>query len=261
MTFRNMIYRFFKKPAPEKTKVVVLGNQKAGTSVVTHLIADYAGLTKTVDIPELWWPTLGKLLSGEIDLSNLCHKYPKRFFLEVVKEPNMTFFYHDLIKIYTKAQFLFVVRDPRDNIRSLLNRIDVPGDLIQLYPDTYPIDILWRHLFDLKLYDFKNVSHYIDILSMRWNRIADVYIQNKEMMVGVRYEDFCKAKVKIVEQIATTLRLPKVNDISKKVDIQYQPKGDRETSWIDFFGKVNLARIEKRCRDRMTEFEYETIPY
>ena len=47
-----------------------------------------------------------------------------------------------------------------------------------------------------------------------------------------------------------------MNDISDKVDRQYQRRGDRNVSWPDFFGPDNLARIERICGDRMQRFGY-----
>ncbi|MFW5795351.1 MAG: hypothetical protein ACOCV1_07710, partial [Bacillota bacterium] len=36
-------------------KHIVIGNPKTGTSVISSLIANYGNLTKTIDIPEIWY--------------------------------------------------------------------------------------------------------------------------------------------------------------------------------------------------------------
>jgi hypothetical protein len=40
------------------------------------------------------------------------------------------------------------------------------------------------------------------------------------------------------------------------VDVQYQPRGDRGVSWLEFFGRENLRRIEGICGGRMAQLGY-----
>lgn len=245
-----------RRPRSDNTRIVILGNQKSGTSVIAHLLADFGDLSKTIDIPEIWGRNLTKLLRGETILSDLSRRYPHRFFAQLVKEPNLTFFYTDLKSIYTDAQFVFILRDPRDNIRSILNRLDLPGDLKRLDEATHPIPHSWRLIFDPALFNFGEMDHYIDILSMRWNHTVDVYLKNRDAFHLITYEAFSANKVRTISTLAADLGLPKVHDISAKIDIQYQPRGNREISWIDFFGQENLHRIEMKCEKQMLQLGY-----
>jgi hypothetical protein len=70
-------------------------------------------------------------------------------------------------------------------------------------------------------------------------------------MVLIRYEDFLEDKTGEIARLAERLGLARINDISDKVDTQYQPRGNRGIDWHTFFGEGNLKRIERICSDRM----------
>lgn len=237
-----------------KSAIVVLGNQKSGTSVVAWLLAEYGGLSKTIDIPESWWPTLRSLISGELDWATFANRYKHRFASDLVKEPNFTFLYPQLRELHSQGSFVFVIRDPRDNIRSLLNRLGLPGD--QEHVDWTCVSETWRHIFDAGLWEL-DAEQYIEILAARWNRATDVYLEHPDDMVLVRYEDFIADKVGVIQSLAQQLGLSQVKDIADKVDIQYQRRGNREVSWEEFFGPENLARIERICGSRMAKLGYK----
>ena len=244
------------KPKINPSPILILGNQKTGTSAIAHLLADYGGLSKTVDIPEIWWPTLKDLLTGKVCLTNFAKKYPHRFATQVIKEPGLTFFFNKLVDLHPYASFLFVVRDPRVNIRSLLNRMSIPGNLEKLDIEKCKIEKSWKPIFDSQIWNLGNYTHYIDILAARWNRTSDVYLKHTNDMILIRYEDFIADKVGTIESLASKLHIKQKHEISEKVNIQYQPRGQREISFIDFFGKKNLSRIEDICGRQMKKFDY-----
>lgn len=248
--------RFFLKI--NKSPVIILGNQKSGTSAIAHLLADYSGLSKTIDIPEIWPPTLLNLLTGKNNLQSFAQKYPKRFAKDIIKEPNLTFFYQDLKKNHPNASFIFIVRDPRSNIRSILDRLSLPGNLEKLNVDKTSLTKPWWHMFNASLWNLGCYDHYIDILAARWNLAVGVFLVNKDSdnILLVRYEDFVKDKLGTIQELAKKLGLVQVNEIVNKLDIQYQPAGNNNSSWLDFFGSNNLARIETICHEKMQIFGY-----
>jgi hypothetical protein len=240
-----------------RSPTLILGNQKSGTSAIAHLLAEYGGLSRTVDIPEIWYPTLQRLVSGELGLLDFASRHKHRFTSELIKEPNLTFLYPQLKELHAEGSFVFVVRDPRDNVRSLLNRMNLPGDREAIDAIHHRIPEAWQIILDSKPWSLETeTKHYIKILGARWNRAADVYLDHSNEMVLVRYEDFVADKEKTIEELAERLGLPQVNDISDKVDTQFQPRGDREISWEEFFGLDNLMRIERVCGTRMQKFGY-----
>lgn len=237
-------------------RIIVLGNQKSGTSVIAHLLADYCGLSKTVDIPALWYPTIQHVLRGNKSLRAIVRRNPEYFLTDLIKEPLLTFCYNELKSLFPCSAWVFVIRDPRDNIRSILDRIGVPGELGKLHNEKWKIPDSWQHIFDSRLWS-SNKQHYIEILADRWNRTADTFLENSREMELVLYEHFKRSKEKSIATIAQNLDLPQKGDISDKVNVQYQPKGNQDISWKAFFGDENLNRINRICGERMKEFGYD----
>ncbi len=252
-----VVRRRFARPHP--APVIVLGNQKSGTTVIAALLAESAGCAVTLDIFfRFRRPVLARLLTGRDSLDRFIRRHPYWFSHPIIKEPSLTFFHDDLRRLFPSARFVFIVRDPRDNIRSILNRLRLPGNLPDLPPqalNALPANRGWRLILEGTLFGTRGDT-YIDVLAQRWNRTADVAWQHCDTLTLIRYEDFLKDKAGTIERLARTVALEPLHDVTDKVDVQYQPRGDRDVSWIDFFGKENLRRIELLCAARMRRFDY-----
>ena len=238
---------------PHPSPILVLGNQKTGTSAIAHLLADWAGLSKTIDVSEMR-EFLTPLMLGECDLASMAQKLPKPFSRELIKDPNLTFMLDDLRRIFPAGRYVFINRDPRENLRSFLSRMKIPGDLPELGDHADQIAKGWETVFDTKIWKTQS-THYVDKLADRWNRAADVYLENRKDQILIRYEDFRTDKLASIEALAHTLGLTQKGDISDKLDVQYQPRGT-QVSPLEFFGAENLGRIERICGSRMREFDY-----
>lgn len=256
----DLLYRFvesrFVEPAEEP--VIVLGNQKSGTSVVAHLLADAAGLSKTIDAPPFWRNRFRLLYYGDRTVEELVDAYSVYFDVDLVKEPMLTFAYDQVRERFPDADYVQVVRDPRDNIRSLLDRHDLPGDAERL-PDSHRerLEAKKKTTIDADLWAEPG-DHYIDVLAKRWNMAVDPIFEADQSPTVVRYEDFVEDKVGTIHDLADSLDLEIVEDISEKVDRSFQPRGQRRgRSYPEVFGEENLDRIERICGDRMVELGYE----
>lgn len=237
-----------------KSPIIVLGNQKTGTSVISHLLADYGGLSKTIDIPEIVSPTIDKLIKGNISIENFAKKYAFRFSKDLIKEPNLTFLFDQVNNLHPLAKYVFIIRDPRNNIRSILDRLSLPGNLHQL-ENPHTIHPSWKNIFDSHLWDIPKGS-YIETLAHRWVKASEVYEKNKERMILVRYEDFTNDKFETIRQLADNLKINKMYEIADKLNVQYQPKGKKNIEWKEFFGIENLIKIEQICVNHMGQFDY-----
>lgn len=113
----------------------------------------------------------------------------------------------------------------------------------------------WRLGLDGKWQGLEG-DNYIEVMAARWNLAADMYLDHNDEMILIRYEDFLKDKIGSIQQLATTLGLKPFKDISSKLDLEYQPRGDRNVTWIKFFGEKNLERIERICGSKMEPFGY-----
>ncbi|MBN1239849.1 MAG: hypothetical protein JXB36_15210, partial [Gammaproteobacteria bacterium] len=104
--------------------IFILGMQKAGTSAVAHLLGERTASTTTVDFfDEVYDPVYPRLVRGEISTREYVLRNRLDFSRDIIKEPNLTLLYRQLLEHFPAARFVFVVRDPRDNIRSLLNHV------------------------------------------------------------------------------------------------------------------------------------------
>jgi hypothetical protein len=241
---------------PNPTAVFGLGNQKSGTTAIVALLARHTNSSVTLDLPDIAGPVKIRMKTGEISFQSFVRRNASYLSRDIIKEPNLTFFYDDLKRAFPQARYLMIVRDPRQNIRSILNRLQLPGDLDGLDEQWMAkVHPNWRADIDGKWLGLAG-ANYIEVLAARWNRSADVYLNHREEMLLVRYEDFNAAKAAVIADLARKLDLPARRDISAEVDRQYQPRGDRVVPLDTFFGSRNLARILESCRERMGEFGY-----
>jgi hypothetical protein len=253
---RPLVYRFF--PAAE-APVVVLGNQKAGTSVIAALLARACGLSYDIDIGGFRVPEYEALYADRRRLPELIRSRAAiEFSKGLVKEPNLTFLLHEILSLYPRSRLVFVVRDPRANIRSTLNRLKIPGDLPNIDPDDYPeLSPMWRAiLYNRWVGDADRHLNYIGRSAERWQIATDLFEAAGDVITPVRYEDFRADKLKEIHQLAAQLNLPVMADITKLLDVQFQPAGQRTTDYPGFFGTENLAVIEKECARGMALFNY-----
>ena len=239
--------------------IFVLGNQKSGTSAIAALLGYATGLSVTIDL-KMEYLSTGRIYlmmrSGSVDFETFIKRNRLDFSREIIKEPNLTIFYQDLLKHFPEAKFAFVIRDPRQNIRSILNRLRLPGNLDDI-TETHRrrIKKSWNLILDGRWLGFKG-GDYIEMLALRWNYFSDVYLRDSSNMVLVKYEEFLKDKIGAIHKLAETLGLDPGYNIQDKVNIQYQPRGSRHVNISIFFGARNLTKIETICRDKMKLFGY-----
>lgn len=255
---KKLIYYFKNRFATvNESPIIVLGNQKSGTSAIAHLLADFGGLTKTIDIPPLWSPVAIKIMKKQIDFARIVISYGFYFSTDLIKEPEMTFFVDQVTETFPKAKYLFIVRDPRDNIRSILNRINIPGHLKEIGEMSFSVITRYRPMLDATVWGGNKSENYVCALAHKWNRAVDNYLQHKDRMGLAKYEDFLADKYGFIARLAQQLHIQEKVDITDRLDIQYQPRGDRTTSWEVFFGMENLMHIERICSSRMKVFDYK----
>lgn len=238
--------------------ILILGNQKSGTSAIAALLAQMTNLSVSVDLPIANRSLMYKRVkAGELSFDEFVKLNKLEFSKEIVKEPGLTVFYEELKAYFPKSKYIFVLRDPRDNIRSILDRLKIPGNLEQLQPEhTEKMFNSWPLVMDGRWLGIQG-DNYIEMLAGRWNFLADIYSAHQDQMLLVRYEDFLKDKVGNIESVAKYLALKPVKNIADKVDVQYQPKGtNRNVKWGEFFSYENLNRIDHLCGERMKLFNY-----
>jgi hypothetical protein len=248
---RNLMAR------PHPNPVFVLGNQKSGTSAIAALLGMMTGSSTAVDLRrEIGKQTYPRIVRGELPFEALVSRNRLDFSRQIVKEPNLTLFYDALKQRYPLSRFVFVVRDPRDNLRSILNRLPIPGDLPALEAHHMSnVDPGFELVLDGRWAGIAGGEHYIDRLCARWNACCDVYLTHSDEICLVRYEDFMAGKVACLENLARRVALDPIHDVRADLDRQFQRGGHSGVQLSEFFGP-NLARIESACAERMRLLGY-----
>jgi hypothetical protein len=245
----------------QKEPVFILGNQKAGTSVISALLSQATGCTVSIDLAREFLgdgSIFTKIKNGRVTFETVVQRNRLDFSRDIIKEANLTPFYDDIVARFPESKFVFIIRSPADNLRSQLNRWNIPGNMEDLRPeDVMQIKKSWHIIFDGTWLGLKG-NGYIEMLANRWRYLADVYLTNQEKMILIRYEDFRKDKEGEIYKLAGKLNLDPQHNISHKVNIQYQPKGRSDVEPVAFFGEKNLRRIEKICKIQMERFGYQS---
>ncbi|MFO7895154.1 MAG: sulfotransferase [Longimicrobiales bacterium] len=255
----DVLQRYIATPfvRPNENAIIVLGNSKAGTTVIAALLAEYGDLSVTLDFwPRLRRPeTLAAVHAGERPFEAFVRRFRADFARDVVKDPHLTFLYPQLAQRFPQARFVMVMRDPRDNIRSILNRLELPGDLDDLDPEAYRrMRPLWEAILKGPWLDVE--GNYVERLADRWSLGARVYLQHQEEIELIRYEDFVADKLGAITGLAERLGVEQRGCIEHKLDTRYQPPGDRDVGRREFFGPSNLRAIEARCAEAARALGY-----
>ncbi len=253
----NSVARIHPKP------VLILGNQKSGTTAIAILLAYATNLPVTIDLGKMREHQKPGRRAADVSITDFIQQNKLEFSRAIIKEPSLTFFAEQLIQYYPQSKFIFIIRDPRENIRSILDIMNVSGNLPFLtQADRQQATSSWLPFLNGTWLEIEG-DHYIDMLAARWNLAADIYTRYANHMVLVRYEDFMQDKVGTITHLAQHIEHPLVRDITDKTDMRYnnQYRGqNRGKPWEEFFGVDNLARIQKLCSSRMHQFGYETKP-
>ncbi|MEN0110398.1 MAG: sulfotransferase [Planctomycetota bacterium] len=245
---------------PQEAPVFVLGHQKSGTTAIASLISACSGLRLTGDFfYQERYEDVARYLEGATPLDEIVRRHRQAFSRPIIKDPDLTFFYDGLRDFFPAARFVFVVRDPRQNLRSILNRLNIAGtdgdltahgDLREELP-------AWWSLLTGRAPRVDSRNH-VEALAKRWSLAAEVYLRDPDRMRLVRYEDFVRDKPATIAEVCRGVGLDPRHDISGVMDRQYQPAGQRGVDAQEFFGPDNLRLIEECCRDQMGAFGYET---
>lgn len=250
------ILSLFSKSNPEP--LFILGNPKSGTTIIANLLSKATKQTLTSDIKSItkYAPLL--LDFKLLDFKDFTREHRYEFSKDIIKEPFLSFYTSDLIKNYPNAKFVWIVRNPHQNIRSILNRLKIPGNLKEINFNDF-IELqktpAWKLNLQTKMFGYTSFN-YIEALAYRWNHVTNIYMHNKQKIVLVKYEDFIIDKKKYIEDLSFNLGYTLKEDISNYVNIQYQPKGNSEIDLIDFFGEENYSQIDNMCKANMNKLGY-----
>ncbi|HEX3673731.1 MAG TPA: hypothetical protein VHU87_05610 [Rhizomicrobium sp.] len=230
---------------PHPRPIFVFGNQKSGTTAVAGLLAAATDKRATLDFAGATEPFIGRLLRRETGMADFVRLNAWAFSADIVKEPSLTFAAPELLAHFGVARAVFVIRDPYDNIRSILDRLKLPGDLPELDTARVKANRTWRSLLaghDLGL----PPDHYIATLARRWLRAVRIYESARGRLELFRYHEFRADRPAAIARLARKLELDTKRDIAAIADHPFQRAGKYRAP-AEFFGAGNLARIDAIC--------------
>lgn len=236
---------FFK---PNREAFWVFGFQKSGTSAIANLMAHMSDQSVTIDPLSLRWPNNIAIQKGQINFVDQVIEHSYQFSKDIIKDPGATFYIDKVNTFFLLKKYVHVIRNPIDNIRSILNRLKIPGDLDSInLAEVHPN---WRH-------KFTDGNNYIDDLCHLWLEANghSNYLKS-ERCILVKYEEFIQNKIKTISSLCEQAGFPIKNDISHIMNNQFQPKGD-STVHVNSFFKGNMSKILDICGPKMEEYGYE----
>lgn len=209
----------------EDNPIFIFGNQKSGTTAVAALLAHASDLPVTLDLRnEISQPTFQNI-SSSLTIEDFVRANKADFCRKIIKEPNLTLYIPELLALYPDSRCVFVVRNPVDNVRSILDRLGLSGNLDDSYREECKhISHAWRLTLNGSWFGLKG-NGYIESLAHRWNHIVDFYRRHPETFVLIRYEDFTANKENSIRRLLRSLELTEVRSIGSIKDQQFQKKG------------------------------------
>ena len=193
----------------------------------------------------------------KISTKDFINKNKVEFSAEIIKEPHLSIFFDELKTEYPHSRFVMIIRNPFNNIRSILDRLDISGKKNKLHEkDKKKFFHSWKLLLNNEWIGGSK-NHYIEVLAERWNIIFNTYLENKENIILVKYEDFISDKNNTIQMLAEKLDLTKIGEISHLLEKQFQPIGRRKNQDKKvFFGDKNYSKIYEICKENMKKLEY-----
>lgn len=239
------------------TPILVLGNQKTGSTAIARLLAAWGRLSATTDIHPLQAPD-AHLPNDPASVEDFIQRMRYYFRRDLVKENALTPATDALLTVLPAAQPVYVVRHPVQNIRSILDRVGLPGDPRPLDALDRPEDG-WSPILDNRHLDLDADDH-VTALAQRWSYTTAIYRRHQDRLTLVRYEDFVADKLETIRDLANQLGIDSRQDIRPLLDVPFQPRGShRSVDPTTFFSDDALAIINRECSEGMSALDYEPI--
>lgn len=245
----------------DRVRVVVVGHQKSGTTAVGGLLA--RALDTDFSNDPLYRIDRGKahvvrsLLDGSAELEQVVRSNQPIFCSTVVKDPDLSFLIEACVRTFPKAHIVNVVRDPRDTIRSIADRLQLTSHELSCETlDRPDINAHWGLILEGKL-PVVDGTTIVDRLAQRWRQAWAAYTRSSTSVKVLRYEDFRSRKAETIYELAEALHLKVKADLKGQVDVRFQPAGVSDVRLTERLGRENVELIEALCSDEINLLGYQ----
>ena len=257
----ELLYLMRRRTAPiQQAPLFVLGNQKSGTSAVSALLALATRKDLTLDfrVRRYVLEDLYRVSRGETSLSDFVARNRIEFSTPIIKEPSLTFIFSKLEAEFPEASFVFILRNPFDNIRSVFDRLRLDGQTKAVPGHMQNANFAWRHIIsgtDLGLDPEIRTAGVAPVLATRWVLALQPVIEKPAIPV-LRYEDFLGDKIGTIRSLAAKVGLDAPGSIESHVDRAFQPSGRSQVSPETFFSPENYDQIDRITAALRSRFGY-----
>lgn len=228
-----------------KKTIVICGCERSGTTAVASLLAAGTGKQLLDDPPEAWHliPKV-KMILEEPDA--LCQ------FLKpdtIVKVPGFAAVIEEVNSFTPHVQFVVVIRDPRDVVSSMLERLsDRPGPLF-----------LWTEWLNVQ------ASGLVDRLAGRWCKYIEMASASSHKcgnVTFINYEDFVKDKILVLRELAELFGNSFHNGLVKdQLEFQFRKEKNHTIQgpgrYVSDLTEKDQYLIINRCAKLMIEYGYD----
>ena len=241
-------------------EVVVLGHQKSGTTAIAALLARMAGKGYSNDpLYRVDWgggSAAEAVMANPESLTDLVRSRRRMFCRPFLKDPDLSFIIPACRRTFDRARFVFVVRDPRDTVRSIADRLGLtardllcPADASKL-PNRH-----WSLILAGCLPEVRGNS-IAEAIAMRWRIAVRHFYDNSDGIVLLRYEDFLADRIGSLARCLGDLGIKQRQDITPWLETRYQPKGDASMGLQDRLGNECVRFIEEICSVELHKMGY-----
>lgn len=244
-------------------RIVVLGHQKSGTTVIAALLSMMLDDEYSKD--PLYFVDLGnaqqveRLLMRPDLLRSVVSRHRRLFCRSVLKDPDLSFLVPQARAVFDNAKFLFVIRDPRTVIRSIADRLSLSKEDLCVTAENLSLpNRHWTLILSGALPPERGAT-VAEVLAHRWRRAAGEYLQNPGGFTLIKYEDFLQEKLETLRTGLTELGLRQKVDVAQWVDHQFQPKGKSTVATHERIGRGTWDSVTDICRRELIHFGYESV--
>lgn len=234
---------------PHSHPIFVVGHPRSGTTAIAELLGRHTGLRT---IAEVGWATrhIHDIFNNKLTLRTFLQMYSYEFSYPIIQTPGMTVILHRLKESFPNSRIVYIVRDPRDvicSVISLSNRTDSND----------------RAIHDPQFILFQNqwlgitTDNPIASLAHRWNYCLNEGDRTPDVLF-LRYEDFCSNKHDFITQLAQLLSLVGKADISGETEKQFRGVGKIRGAarWKQMLSPSDVSTVESICKQGMQKHGY-----
>lgn len=231
-------------------RVVILGHQRSGTSVVARLLSIAAGIRLLDDPPWTYSRHIRPILGDELQINAYLKKHSDDFKASILKAPSLTPVATYIEHVFPNTAFVVVVREPKDNIAAVLEW--------RRHRDPTAVDDFW----DQSWLGIRETTK-AKLLAQRWNMFFD-FTKQLSKPLWFSYDQFFRNKSQSISHLCNQLGLEIQGDVAPAQDRQFKKNfGDRSIKgaqrWQRDLSAHDAKLVDRICGSRFSELEHELL--